>query len=155
MEMSLSRWFLLPFRNITIENLRVQLEDLQELLTNSDILLETSTADCKFKLNAAQLENAQSLRESRKALEAKDDEISTLKDSREHYKGLYETTCNLYNESVQKGIDLQVQVDKLQQQIVNATSIHNNQIKRHRIWKLIFIGITAIVATIFRTTGYF
>lgn len=146
---------MLPFRNITIENLKVQLEELHELLTNSDELLETSIADYKSKLNAAQIANAQSIQESRKALQSKESEISTLNDSREYYKGLYETTCKLYNASVQKGIDLQVQVDKLQNQIGNATSIQNNQTKRRRIFKLIFIGITAIVATIFRATSYF
>ena len=145
---------MLPFRNITIENLKVQLEELQELLTNSDELIGTSIADCKSKLNAAQMSNAESIQESRKALESKDSEISTLKDSREYYKGLYETTCKLYNASVQKGIDLQIQVNKLQYQIANATSIQNNQTKRRRILKLIFIGITAIVATIFRATRY-
>ena len=147
-------YFFLSFRNASIENLKFQLEELQELLINSDELLEASTADSRTKLSTALSENARSLRESANLLAAKDDEISSLKDSREYYKGLYETTCKLYNESVQKSIDFQFQIDKLQHQIVNATAIQNNQTKRRRLWKLIFIGITTIVATIFGAASY-
>jgi two-component sensor histidine kinase len=122
---------------------------MQTLLINSDELLEAAVADYRIKLNAQISQNSMTIQLFNKSTELKDSEIMTLEDSRDHYRRLYEMQCRLYNDSVQKGVDLQVQVDKIQNQLLNATSIHVAQTKRRRLWKMFFIGITAIVATMF------
>jgi hypothetical protein len=136
-------------RNNVIDALFNQTNELQTSLNLAEGALECLNTDSQIRYESLIESSRRAKDEMLMLLKTKDEEISALRSSRDYYKNLFESECKLYNESVESSLALKIQVETLNHQLVNATATQKAHITKSRILKIVFIGLAALVVSIF------